>query len=889
MTRTQNQDGTYTYTQIDTNEYDANSSLTVTEDLYFYAIWDPVAFVIEFLLDGGITSFEGSMANQSFAYSSENTTVTLNPNQFIVYGQRFQHWRREDTGDTIGDQGTLTIELTGEEGEKVTIRLIACWVDCTHTSVEKKEVVVVYNEATNVSIITRECKCRGFTETITLTGETGADKVYDEDPHNATYKYEASPSNEPAEDYWKDITILYVGTSYANEAWNSTDAPVNAGEYTAKIVLNGTAIEVNADVLKAEQKAPTTAPDYSVQEDPSTTGDIKNNLIVVTNHLENEEGSKLEYCLFWYVGGVVTSYTDTEGKPIWIDQTNGLQWTLSASYTNYYVEVRYKGTDNYLPSNGTKGSKIFIQGINIQLNLKEGFGVDVSWVAGDQSGIIVTVAPEEKWYLYDVELDPVGGETLGEGIITYSPFSYQDGKAQMIINVSNYQGALVVINITFSGAKYKPTVESHTVKDQVFDKLPAGDANVTISRDSAYTAFFKVEHYDQDTYQNPAILFSTTLPIGTTVIMKDMEDNSYWFYTVPSDSQVNQISLTDFKRGDSKYAIGTTGVFQLQFIVDFSRCAETLAKNTSLTLSFVADKKVTDDAIKERIPEMPNAGNSISTVTLAGIPAFSITVNGSNEGNSLIIDYQYAKVDQDSIGTSKWDSQYGVLVVKPTNVSDLPADARLEVRIGESSQIYSLKNGQFIVVLPAGSGEATLTLISDMFPLTKGTYAFDLQLCSADTKEGVVTGKQIDNREPVVWTFINSGRPKIALDAKLEKYDGNSDSKENVLTYYWNAENQLVVTPVCFSVMVDNLPDGYKVKYTLYTKQGSAYVSASVTGEVTLGENNVLELGSLSNTLTSNPESISLELRFEVEDANGVKVEYVQSVSLYFALLLKQE
>ena len=365
------------------------------------------------------------------------------------------------------------------------------------------------------------------------------------------------------------------------------------------------------------------------------------------------------------------------------------------------------------------------------------------------------------------------------------------------------------------------------------------------------------------------------------MIMKDMSDNSYWFYTVPSDSEVNQISLTDFERGDSKYAIGTTGAFQLQFIVDFSRCANTLAENTSLTLSFFADKKVTDDAIKERIPEMPREGNSISTVTLVGIPAFSIAVNGTNEGNSLIIDYQYAKVDQDSIGTSKWDSQYGVLVVKPTNVSDLPADARLEVRIGESSQIYSLKNGQFIVNLPAGSGEATLTLISDMFPLTKVTYAFDLQLCSADTKEGVVTGKQI-NGISSTCTFVHEAKPKIALDAVLV-------GGKNLLTYYWDENNTLSIEAVRFKIEAKDLPQDYKVKYTLYTKQGSAYVSASVTGEVTLGENNVLELGSLSNTLTSNPESISLELRFEVEDANGVKVEYVQSVSLYFALLLKQE
>ncbi len=903
------------YVPVDETEYKPDGTIVVDEDnrkLVFYAQWEPVAFRIVF--EAGVPNFENTMADQTFSYVNYvewNGQIQLNPNQFINVGNRFVGWKNEDTGKAYTAGVIDDVVLTGNETEAITITLIAQWVDCTHWSSEMERPTAIRDEAANTATLTRRCKCHGYSETVVLNGIAGS---YNGEEYKATYQQTTAPQNEAADAELWSIQILYSGKSYGNVSVEPDTHPTNAGEYQASIAVDGGSISVDVLIRKAEQ-APPAEPQYKIDQD--------NGKDVITVIAPNDEtGKTLQYKLWWYNAqnelGCIDEWTD------WRVGDATVSWNPSENYTNYLVEVRYQGDHNHEPSKGVKGVKLFFNNGTVRIEIGDGDGLVVT-PSTEGSGLDLLIQAEDIYYLYAITSDISKSDpnyTLEVGKIEY--ISNKEAKAHVVIPTytksdanTNENKDQVVVTIRFAGAKLLTTVKAETVKDPVFDIRDVrnkGEEGVEISRDSAYTVLFTVDNYDGVCYENPTVIFSSALPTGTKIILKDQSDSSYWSHTVPGENGLNQsIPLNAFVRmgtSDDKYSrSGDQTSLTLQFVVDFSGCSEMLALGTQLTVRLAATPIQPMDPGNpsqklQTVPNLPDDGTAKSAVTLVAAPIFTVDNDESSATENLtqVIGYSYGQVGESvSVGVSKWNARRGVLVLTPQDVTELPADIQLKMSVGNVNATYWLADGKFIVAIPreAGNGEILLRLHSDMFAKESSAFQFTVDLYVSDTTVGTVLGNSAGTYAGFTsLTFDKAESKEIAVDAKL--------AEGSLPTYMKGSDNTITFTPVVFTGQVSDLPEGYKVKVTLYTKKSGDrdYTYSSVVKEIQVENGNFvgfkaesdggeaslegtgccLELGSLSNDLSSYSGNLSLKLVIHVEDPNELVVE---SVPLYCILIGK--
>lgn len=860
----------------------AGVTVSVTENFIFYAKWKPVAITIQFLPNA--TAYKGSMPDQNFSYT-ESATVTLNLNQYVNYGNRFLRWKQNGTDKTYIDGDSIEIILSGDETEAVTIVLVAQWEDCTHRADEMLPTVADQEQA----ILTRQCKCLGYMETVALTG---VNVPYDGTPHGATCKHTVEPQNETAEAPLWSVTIVYAGTSYGGVAVDPNTPPINAGEYQAGITVDEQSVSVAVIINKAQQDPPS-APKYEIKD----AGDGINHVITVTPPANIEAGKVLQYQIWWYVGTELQ--TDGQLKE-WSNNDPLLApWMLSKDFTNYYVEVRYKGDDNHNPSAWNRGIKLFFQSGKVILEITEDLGIDVSWGTSENSGIDITVRAEEGFYLYDVEMIWSANDAdyvlLPHG--TSLSFQYSDGIASSQMNIPTRNEAdPVTVVIHFTGAKKKATVETTTVKDQAFGNIGQSGPNaVAISRDSAYTILFSVQYYEH--YSVPTIEFSSALPAGTTVILVDHGVvPSYWSYT--ASAFVTEIPLSSFKRmGDEQgveFAIGNRTSFSLQFVVDFSRC-QTPPERGNLRALLTATPQHPEGL--DTIPVLPTTGFAVSTITLEDAPVFQISPLEPSGELIQNIQYKYAAGDNygpdgDSVGISKWDGLRGILLVTPTGttLTNLPPDITMEVKIDEHTENYPLINGRFVVALPAdGTGVASMKLLSDMLPEAKNTFEFTVTL--------VVSATMVKTTPTTLINQTMAGSLEYQIEAVAQ--GALSAEIRGDLPEYHVAGDQVTIEPIEFKGRYSVIgTTDYTVRAALYIKnnQTGVYTYTSVTTDdkasnhtITLADGNYsgsLDLNALKDTMSTQVGSLSLMLRVEIVDSSG---KVLDKVSLYFVLIDTRE
>ena len=85
--------------------------------------------------------------------------------------------------------------------------------------------------------------------------------------------------------------------------------------------------------------------------------------------------------------------------------------------------------------------------------------------------------------------------------------------------------------------------------------MPISDveSSVTIAKDASFTSQIATS-YIPDMYGEQKIVYSTSLPINTTVTLVDIRENeaqTYWYYKV-TENNTSEINLSNFKK------IGTT-------------------------------------------------------------------------------------------------------------------------------------------------------------------------------------------------------------------------------------------------------------------------------------------------------------------------------------------
>jgi len=826
--------------------YKAGTTVTNDGDLIFYAKWVVAGYTVVFT--PGVDSYIGSMQPQDFAYS-DSKELTLN--EFINVGYIFDHWVDSSDPAKIYSDGQIVSGLSNVHGTKIT--LVAVWRICNHNGTD-------YTLVTDGGTATRECSCLGYKETVTLEGVTA---VYDGEAHGTTAKYDRITLNDLTPTEIWNFEIRYSGISFGEESLDGIIPPTNAGNYTASITIDAEhGISVDVIIKKADPEPPA-PPKYNTQK-----LDDETNVIMIEDP-NDDTGFILLYQFSWYEG-------DVPNKSEWIpwNAENPPKQELKVIYTNYYVDVKYAESPNYKESAVVRGNSVIVYTGQVTFNISSDKGILREEIVPDQqSGIMVTMKPQSGYYIYNIThtMEATIPEYIlptidytAKGTNPYEPW------VVWIKDIKNY-GEGVVVTIHFSGVEKTVVVDSVVTENQIFGNIPnTATSSVTISRDSSCTMLFKVNNYKN--YETPYIEFDTVMPKGTTMILIDKLSNTYWGW-VCGDGGKSIVYLSDFKLmgGSVAFDVGERESFTLALVVDFSRCANTLAGD-----SFSASLKATPQqpAGLETVPDFDMIVGGTNQINLVDAPEFGLSKDAVVANGELVqkVSYRYASMTSNAVATSKWNAHGGILIVQPTQDTNLPPDARLQVVINNATNIYPLINGRFVVAIPdVGSDTATLTLLSDMIPNETLTYRFNVSMAASETKVKSTPTTAALGTESVLIEYSVSRVSKPAINVSivgdLPQYTENG------------------ITALKFRVATSDLPANYTVRADLYSKNkdnGEYRHTTQTIEDIDVSDVLTLELTSFEAGMEQKVGSLSLMLTFEIVDPNG---KTLTSVPLYFVII----
>lgn len=738
--------------------------------LKLYAIWKVNGYLVHF--DPNVPvgeTYSGSMKDQSFNYDQEQQ---LAENMFKYTGHIFEGWtiNADGTGNLYEDKQSVK-NLTTVAGETVT--LYAKWKVCDHKDSHRWSYDVIDDGKT----LRRKCDCGGQTLHATLSAE---DTVYD------GYTHEATLTLDDKEAWGKDApTVTYTGKWINEDIHTGVDSlltdqnpiPLHAGIYTASITKpdeksggntqNPVTASVEYTIAKADQPAPV-KPDYTPPDAGDKTVTIKklvDDPTELTDKAGEHQEAKAQYRLN-YSGSSEVAWE-------YIGSEDGLTKTMDTAYTTYFVEARYEELNDYNASEITRANSSYFFAGNVQVEVECDDGIDykIEFAKGTSdtdNGITMELTLKNGYYLingkYAVtaqrwEIDTGGNKEEGPHAMSVND---SDNDKPSIQNIPDNSYLLIHIGET----RKNPTVKAEVVPKQVFSSITGTET--TISRDSAYTAAFKVDNYVPDFYNVPKLTFDSNIPAGTTIILLERQTNgakNYWYYR--ADSETIEVLLTAFQKmgesGAAAYAVPALGTgekyanLDYQFIVDFSRSADGCSGD-GLNMTLEA-AHIDSEPKAVKAPEIESSVKvSMKNRT------FKITPEGTN-GNGLTNSFTCTFNVDGSAAASKWDDRASALILKPVNNPVLPADARIKAVIGgETTYLYKNKES-FIVPLSLLNTEkkVSLTLESALFPKEEAKYEFTAEWLVSPSKAGKapVKGDMVGGLQQVIFKSAEKQTPSL--------------------------------------------------------------------------------------------------------------------------------
>ena len=219
------------------NDHSAWNGLNDTKALTLYAVWKPIEYTVKFDINmpSGVTSYSGSMENQSFEYGK---AAALTKNDYKITGYIFEGWNCAQDGKnekTYMDKESV-INLTINDQDTVT--LYAQWKKCDIDSSETGGAItdddpLSYTVSDDKKTITEKCACGGHEVSVTISASESY--YYDGKTHEATLTY--SPSDKKFKagvsvKYYKKGTDSETYTELLNDA-----KPTYAGCYKATVIV----------------------------------------------------------------------------------------------------------------------------------------------------------------------------------------------------------------------------------------------------------------------------------------------------------------------------------------------------------------------------------------------------------------------------------------------------------------------------------------------------------------------------------------------------------------------------------------------------------------------------------------------------------------------------
>ena len=728
--------------------YEIQESYTFDEnpigDLVIYAIWEANGYTVVY--DPNVPSgesYSGTMQNDEFFYSG--LPVTLSKNQYKRPGYDFVGWNFEkepaDSSTNFGD-GASVSDLTDEKG--VVVTLYAQWKECKHEFETHTYTYKVISNSVQNQTLRRECSCGAYYEDARITAE---DTVYNKTVHPAKATYSSA---------WKP-SIVY--TALDGDAL-SNGLPYHAGRYKASITAldkagNEFVASVEYVIEKAEQTAPP-KPKFETDMGKNADGSVLSIYPVDESSLVGTDPyylSEREYRIVYYENGTEKSTGWTKGGASLIDELFATQFILNKALTNYYVQARYGECDDYKASPESVADSVYFFDGDVEFVVNCGEGVLYNLITADGSdvtvnGIQISIATKDGYFFPIMYHAKIETKAENDAQASISP----DGTFANVYSIFNIPKKSK-ITLTLPDARKQLSILSNITENQVFGKVTTDSA--TISRDSAYTVYFNVDNYSVNEYKGLALSFSSSLPIGTTIIMQDRKGEviDYYYYRVNTSGTKN-ISLSSFIRmGTSNQQFELRdGDLDLQFIVDFSKASSKI-EATTLTTTLVSEKKTDSRA---------NLAQSDKKTTMKSEDIFSL------EATDMSGVLKFNRVHSSGIA-SIWDGRDGAIVF--TTTQSLPADVYLFIACGDvNAQVYANSEGEFIYSLPnVNTGTLEVSLVSNLLPDGVSTFVFHVRwLVAASTVEkSPMNGEEVDKTNIQV-----SSEPFVPVSLKLE-IDGN--------------------------------------------------------------------------------------------------------------------
>ena len=811
----QTQDGWYDMDDVytfhvsnDTYKDNRDDNFNYYGNLTLYAIWKANGYTVKFIpgAEAGET-VQGEVEPVVCEYNSNAKTYPVN--EFIRPGYQFTGWLQPD--GKVKQPHDIIWNLTDISGATVTV--VAQWKKCEHPNVG-----ITKSGSEQEIVATKTCTDCGMTAKATLTAQ---DTVYDGMPHKASLKLECTDAS-----FWQ-LELQYVaeplkaqdGSSWEPKAIPADKMHINAAKYTATLYeVKDTEGEepksepkaiasVTYTIQKAEKPVPGSRPSYDVPTDDSNV--LKIYQIPVeqrtwTSDKDENETANVEYIVQHFDSNENKDVNEIVGMENLL--TDPLEHTLPSGIQVYSVHVRYQESDNYNASAMVSANYPFLFEQGFVVYIKADVGIKVEQVTGD-TGKALKLSLEEGYYLVSTnpnsglpdfcvnprELSPEDPEF---GNYTKSDGSFDNDKYVMAKDyiICTYADGTV----TLSTRSDKPTEEKITyvavleigdaalaaeVSGKIIAKEHFGDFTgsdeTTIGNDSAFTAYYEVKNFDADAYQAPQLTFSQSLPVNTSIILRDRTNGSYW-YTV-LNGEAASVELSSFK---SMQATGTTyqavsGDLRLQFIVDFSDAQSAVdTESLTVTLSLAAA------AGKENIVKGVSKPLTVNTHDVS-IGMSAEKVNDLTQ--KLTVDVTGSVAD-----ASKYDHRDLALVLTPVppegkdKPENLPLDAYMNVsQSGSTTRCYPQQNGTFIIPLgnvgaENGQLELNMELVSDMFPTEEMDYAFEaaLYLSSTDAEIAPLAGTNIcqDN------LMFTGERVETGISIQVTKKNQSSSNEPRIFT-----------------------------------------------------------------------------------------------------------
>jgi len=832
-------------------------------DLTLYAIWEARGYTIKF--DPGVSTYTGNMAPVRHAF---NVETSLPLNQFGNPGHDFVGWSRTK-GAAVPDylNGQKVTNLTTVDG--ATVPLYAVWDICTHTA--QSNAVITYTAVGDM--MTKSCSCDGMNVTVRLIPQN---VIYDGNGHGASWEYVGAASLEQMK-FWTSTQInsmiTYEGMAESGTPYvRSAEKPVNAGAYTAYLIATnqfesdieeGVMIqqEVNACVgyiiSKAEQPAPA-APSFSVSGNQLTVAQVDPS--VKTQSPYSDTKIRTKYQLYYYLS-TGEAQSDEENE-------TGV-FTLKTDWTRYYVMVWYSEGDNHWASEKVRSQQTHFKRGDTEISFDLEEGILIEETPGETTGLQIKVSADEARNFYlkkelSVEITTTRNGQTETGTAT---FTLQQGSTDMkrmylLNNIPQSENdSKYVIVITIRGVSKAASMLASVTEKQIFGSF-AGDTEAAISRDSAYTANFRINNYDPAVYAAPTLTFGTSPPAGTTIIMVDKsgETPSYWYcsnMTIP-------LALSSFTAmgGTQPYSLPEdTSDLEYQFIVDFSRCPGELLSG-SLTMTLDAPKIRSDNV--EVQPNAPELKQEVM-IELVALPAFNISMVSVN-GLTVEMTLTYT---ESSAAASKWDNRDAVVMITPD--TEIPADAVLKVtEDGKTTELSRAGNGGYILPLNSiRSRELAIELVSGLIPENGGTFAFTVSWYISNSLAG---------EAPFMGTPVTTHTLSLTADSdKLPSLRISGDrqlavvGEDVVATVEWKN-----IDAVKGSVMAEVLMKDASGKYSKTSWQKNI----SLTAENGTGVNKATLVIGTANLFPVGVEAQSYCLRLTVKE----DIDIVLEVPYYFII-----